>query len=207
MMPWSKEPVTRLFTVADRCRNTSRRPGFTETEHCCRPLSREHCCRPVSSEDQLGHQLAPLKWAPFCACQAEQQRSRTQSCTGALSLARQSSNAASSNAPTQPCTLGICQNQRRRPCLVIVATRAFAWRDAFLHTLPWRADDVARQELMARVLMRRVGSGGPCTHSLVGLVPNCAKGKKKAHIHPHIHLKRIPKLKSCQMGRWDMKRL
>ena len=42
MMPWSKEPVTRLFTVADRCRNTSRRPGFTETEHCCRPLSREH---------------------------------------------------------------------------------------------------------------------------------------------------------------------
>ena len=64
MMPWSKEPVTRLFTVADRCRNTSRRPGFTETEHCCRPLSREHCCRPVSSEDapedQLGHQLAPL---------------------------------------------------------------------------------------------------------------------------------------------------
>ena len=111
MMPWSKEPVTRLFTVADRCRNTSRRPGFTETEHCCRPLSREHCCRPVSSEDapedQLGHQLAPLKWAPFCACQAEQPRSRTQSCTGALSLARQSSNAASSNAPTQPCTLGI----------------------------------------------------------------------------------------------------
>ena len=88
MMPWSKEPVTRLFTVADRCRNTSRRPGFTETEHCCRPLSREHCCRPVSSEDapedQLGHQLAPLKWAPFCACQAEQQRSRTQSCTGSL---------------------------------------------------------------------------------------------------------------------------
>ena len=104
MMPWSKEPVTRLFTVADRCRNTSRRPGFTETEHCCRPLSREHCCRPVSSEDQLGHQLAPLKWAPFCACQAEQPRSRTQSCTGALSLARQSSNAASSNAPTQSCT-------------------------------------------------------------------------------------------------------
>ena len=49
---------------SDRCRNTSRRPGFTETEHCCRPLSREHCCRPVSSEDapedQLGHQLAPL---------------------------------------------------------------------------------------------------------------------------------------------------
>ena len=42
MMPWSMEPVTRLFTVADRCRNTSRRPGFTETEHCCRPLSREH---------------------------------------------------------------------------------------------------------------------------------------------------------------------
>ena len=187
MMPWSKEPVTRLFTVADRCRNTSRRPGFTETEHCCRPLSREHCCRPVSSEDQLGHQLAPLKWAPFCACQAEQQRSKTQSgllvvlarqssnaassnaptqsCTGALSLARQSSNAASSNAPTQPCTLGICQNQRRRPCLVIVATPAFAWRDAFLHTLPWRADDAARPELMALILMRHVGSGGPCTHS------------------------------------------
>ena len=183
MMPWSKEPVTRLFTVADRCRNTSRRPGFTETEHCCRPLSREHCCRPVSSEDapedQLGHQLAPLKWAPFCACQAEQQRSRTQSCTGALSLARQSSNAASSNAPTQPCTLGICQNQRRRPCLVITETRTFAWSDAFLHTLPWRADDAARPELMALILMRHVGSGGPCAALSLSHLCQMTKAKKK----------------------------
>ena len=179
MMPWSKEPVTRLFTVADRCRNTSRRPGFTETEHCCRPLSREHCCRPVSSEDQLGHQLAPLKWAPFCACQAEQPRSRTQSCTGALSLARQSSNAASSNAPTQPCTLGICQNQRRRPCLVITETRTFAWSDAFLHTLPWRADDAARPELMALILMRHVGSGGPCAALSLSHLCQMTKAKKK----------------------------
>ena len=159
----------------------------------------QHCCRPVSSEDQLGHQLAPLKWAPFCACQAEQQRSRTQSCTGALSLARQSSNAASSNAPTQPCTLGInadvhVWSSSRRALLHGEMHSCTRFRDVptTLHgknSWPSSSCDMSGQAGLARTLT-------------CGLGAKLCRRKKKVNVTPtHIHLKRIPEMKSCQMGR------
>ena len=118
----------------------------------------------------------------FVACQAKQQCSKQQRTNAALHTG----------------------NQRRRPCLVIVATRAFAWRDAFLHTLPWRADDAARPELMALILMRHVGSGGPCAHAHLWAWCQIVPTEKKSECDStniHLKRKRIPKTKSCQMGR------
>ena len=87
---------------------------------------------------------------------------------------------------------------------LIIVTRKFAWSDAFLHTLPWRADDAARPELMALILMRHVGSGGPCTHSHCPTWAKWCQSKKKWPTFRGTFT--FLKMKFCQMDRWGMKR-
>ena len=132
-------------------------------------------------------QQRSLAWAPCFACQGRQQHTWQARRSSSTTVIQHDGHPARRYGTAQILAVsGVPRavasstgNQRRRPCLVITETRTFAWSDAFLHTLPWRADDAARPELMALILMRHVGSGGPCAALSLSHLCQMTKAKKK----------------------------
>ena len=188
-IPRDGQDLRRLNTVADRCpENTCTTLLQTGVQRRCsrRSTGSSTGTTEVGAFLRLPGRAATQQNAVlhgrFVACQAKQQCSKQQRTNAALHTG---------NLPESTPTSMFGHHRDTHVCME--------------RCIPAHASVACRRRCTAR-------THGPHPHAtcrvrralraLSGLVPNDDVPKeKKAHIHPHIHLKTIPKLKSCQMGR------